>query len=145
VSPAARRDDGDDGAAAEATATDSQRLDRWLWHARVVKTRSAAATLVTEGKVRVDGQRVDKPAHTVRLGTVVTVVLRGGLRLLEVRGFADRRGSAPAAAALFADRSPPRPSRPTGPPPPAPAGHREAGAGRPTKRDRRRIDRFRGA
>jgi ribosome-associated heat shock protein Hsp15 len=121
---------------------DRQRIDKWLWHARVVRTRSAAAALAASGHVRINGQRVDAPSRAVRPGDVVTVALDRTVRLLKVLGFAERRGSADDARALCADLEP-QPARSVECPPPPPAP-REAGAGRPTKRERRAIDRLRG-
>ncbi len=80
-----------------------QRLDRWLWHARLVRTRSAAAALTLAGHVRVNGARVTAPAHEVRSGDVVTVALDRTVRVLKVCGFAPRRGDAVAAAGLYDD------------------------------------------
>ncbi|MBS7537913.1 RNA-binding S4 domain-containing protein [Ancylobacter lacus] len=77
------------------------RLDVWLWHARCVRTRSAAAELVKAGRVRVNGSRTKAPAHVVRLGDVVTVALDSRVRLLRVTGFAERRGDAESASALY--------------------------------------------
>lgn len=117
-----------------------QRIDKWLWHARVVRTRSAAATLAASGHVRLNGQRIDAASHAVRMGDIVTVALDRTVRVLKVAGFAERRGGADAAQALWHDLSPPLPRRPA--PEPAAPGLREAGAGRPTKRERRAIDRL---
>jgi ribosome-associated heat shock protein Hsp15 len=78
-----------------------QRIDRWLWHARVVRTREAAAALAGAGYVRVNGARVDAPGRMVRSGDVITVALDGGVRVLKVTGFVERRGPARAAAALY--------------------------------------------
>ena len=78
-----------------------QRIDRWLWHARVVRTRQAAAALAGAGHVRINGVRIDAPARMVRVGDVVTVALDHGVRVLRVRGFIDRRGPAEAGAALY--------------------------------------------
>jgi ribosome-associated heat shock protein Hsp15 len=120
---------------------DRQRIDKWLWHARVVRTRSAAAALAGSGHVRVNGQRIDASSRVVKAGDVVTVALDRTVRVLKVVAFAERRGGSEAGRALYEDLSPP--SRPPDPPVPDPAG-REPGAGRPTKRDRRAIDRFTG-
>ncbi|MCC6889386.1 MAG: RNA-binding S4 domain-containing protein [Hyphomicrobiales bacterium] len=117
---------------------DRQRIDKWLWHARVVRTRSAAAALAAAGHVRLNGQRIDAASRPVRCGDVVTVALDRSLRVLRVAGFADRRGSADAARALFEELSPQSPPSA----PATPAVQREPGAGRPTKRDRRAIARF---
>ncbi|BAF86229.1 RNA-binding S4 protein [Azorhizobium caulinodans ORS 571] len=86
-----------------AADEDRQRLDRWLWHARVVRTRAAAADLVRSGHVRLDGQRVTGAAHPVKLGQVLTVSLNAGVRVLRVRGFAERRGDATSVADLLDD------------------------------------------
>ena len=79
----------------------TQRLDKWLWFARVVKTRALAAQLVGSGKVRVNRARVLKPSHLVRQGDVLTVALRGQVRILEVLSFAERRGPPQAARLLY--------------------------------------------
>jgi ribosome-associated heat shock protein Hsp15 len=120
---------------------DRQRIDKWLWHARVVRTRSAAAALAVSGHVRVNGQRIDVASRAVRLGDVVTVALDRTVRVLKVVAFAERRGPAESACALVEDLMPV--SEP-GPPPPAPAGLRPAGSGRPSKRERRAIAHFKG-
>ena len=73
---------------------DRQRIDKWLWHARVVRTRSAAAALAASGHVRLNSQRIDAASRTVRAGDVVTVALDRTVRVLKVAGFAERRGSA---------------------------------------------------
>jgi ribosome-associated heat shock protein Hsp15 len=80
-----------------------QRLDKWLWHARVVKARSSAAMLVEAGHVRVNGVRETAPGHAVKLGDVLTIALDRTVRLLKIVGFAERRGDASAARVLYAD------------------------------------------
>ncbi len=82
---------------------DRQRIDRWLWNARVVRTRSAAASLVSAGHVRVNGLRVAAPGRDVKCGDVVTVALDGGVRVLKVTGMAPRRGNAATASLLYED------------------------------------------
>lgn len=82
-----------------------QRIDRWLWNARVVRTRTAAAELVAGGHVRVNAARVRAPGRDVKCGDVVTVTLHGGVRVLRVIGMAPRRGDAAAAALLYDDIS----------------------------------------
>jgi ribosome-associated heat shock protein Hsp15 len=116
---------------------DRQRIDKWLWHARIVRTRSAAAALASSGHVRLNGQRIDAPGRAVRAGDVVTIALDRTVRVLKVTNFAPRRGSADVARGLYEDLVPPAPRAEQ--PPLAP---REAGAGRPTKRERRAIDDF---
>ncbi|MBN8936676.1 MAG: RNA-binding S4 domain-containing protein [Rhizobiales bacterium] len=118
---------------------DRQRVDKWLWHARVVRTRSAAAALADGGYVRINGARTDTSSRPVRPGDVVTIALDRGVRVLKVAGFAERRGSADLAHGLYEDFSPP-PGAQSGPR----AGSREIGTGRPTKRERRAIDRLHG-
>lgn len=78
-----------------------QRIDRWLWHARVVRTRGAAAALADAGYVRINGSRVDAPGRMVRTGDVITVALDSGVRVLKVTGFAERRGAAGIGAPLY--------------------------------------------
>jgi ribosome-associated heat shock protein Hsp15 len=78
-----------------------QRLDRWLWHARLVRTRGAAAALADAGYVRINGTRVDAPGRQVRTGDVITVALDRRVRVLKVRAFAKRRGPATVAATLY--------------------------------------------
>jgi len=115
---------------------DRQRIDKWLWHARVVRTRSAAAALAEAGLVRINSVRIDGSSRLVRPGDVVTIALDRHVRVLKVLGFAQRRGSAEDARVLFDDLTPPAPARPI------PVAEREEGAGRPTKRERREIDRL---
>jgi ribosome-associated heat shock protein Hsp15 len=121
-------------------ALDRQRIDKWLWHARVVRTRSQAAALAAAGHVRINGQRVDAPSRAVRMGDVVTVALDRGVRVLKVMAFAQRRGSADAARALCETVELDRAAEP----PLLPPAPRPAGAGRPTKRERRAIERLHG-
>lgn len=80
-----------------------QRLDKWLWHARVVKARTSAAALVEGGHVRINGVREKSPGHGVKPGDVLTVALDNSVRILKVIGFSERRGDATAARALFED------------------------------------------
>jgi ribosome-associated heat shock protein Hsp15 len=122
-----------------AAAVSSQRLDKWLWYTRMLKSRTLAADLVSAGKVRLNGERVTKPSQAVKTGDTLTFVLHERPRVLEVVAGGDRRGPAPEAAALYKDLSPPPTPRPLT----APAGQRDAGAGRPTKRDRRDLDKWR--
>jgi ribosome-associated heat shock protein Hsp15 len=82
---------------------DRQRVDKWLWHARVVRTRSAAAALASAGYVRVNGERIDAASRAVKAGDVVTVALDRQVRVLKILGFAERRGAAEAARVLYED------------------------------------------
>jgi ribosome-associated heat shock protein Hsp15 len=80
---------------------DRQRIDRWLWHARLARTRGAAAALAGAGYVRVNGTRIDAPGRTVRAGDVITVALERSVRVLKVRGFRERRGPAGSSEGLY--------------------------------------------
>jgi ribosome-associated heat shock protein Hsp15 len=120
---------------------DRQRIDKWLWHARVVRTRSAAATLVSAGYVRLNGVREDAPSRAVRPSDVVTIALDRRIKILKVKAFCARRGDATLAQTLYDDLSePPQPPDQRAPP----IAVRDPGAARPTKRDRRLIDKFTG-
>jgi ribosome-associated heat shock protein Hsp15 len=92
------REASDAGAGAER-----QRIDKWLWHARVVRTREAAAALTAAGYVRINAVRVEAPAAPVRRGDVITISLDHSVRVLRVCGFAPRRGDADKARLLFED------------------------------------------
>jgi ribosome-associated heat shock protein Hsp15 len=122
---------------------DRQRIDKWLWHARVVRTRSAAAALAASGHVRVNGERVATASRPVRLGDVVTVALDRSVRVLKVAAFAERRGPAESARLLMEDLVP-LSAQPAPEAHAQPAPGRRPGTGRPTKRDRRSIDHFTG-
>lgn len=121
---------------------DRQRIDKWLWHARVARTRTAAAALAGSGHVRVNGQRIDAASRPVKPGDVITVALDSRVRILKVLGFAERRGNAEAAARLFADESP-QAAAPLQLAAPG-LSVRPEKPGRPTKRDRRAMLRFTG-
>ncbi len=81
--------------------SNGQRLDKWIWFARVVRNREAAAALVQSGNVRVNRTRITKPGYDVSPGDVLTIVLPGRVRVLEVLGVAPRRGPASEAAHLY--------------------------------------------
>ncbi|MGZ3411875.1 MAG: RNA-binding S4 domain-containing protein [Xanthobacteraceae bacterium] len=119
-------------------AIDRQRIDKWLWHARVVRTRSAAAALVASNHVRLNGGRIDAPSQTVKRDDVVTIALDRRVRVLKVAGFAERRGDAGLAVTLYEDLSPAPPARPAEPL----QAVRNAGTGRPTKAERRAWSRL---
>ncbi len=82
---------------------DRQRLDKWLWHARVVKARTSAAALVEGGQVRVNGERQKSPGHGIKIGDVITVALDRAVRVMKVEGFSERRGDAASARVLYTD------------------------------------------
>jgi ribosome-associated heat shock protein Hsp15 len=115
------------------------RVDKWLWAARVFKTRSLAAQACDGGKVDVNDQAV-KPAKALRPGDLIRVTLpQGRRRVLKVSALDDRRGPPALARTLYEDLTPPEPPRPRWAAPPM----RLPGAGRPTKRERRQIDQLR--
>jgi len=80
---------------------DRQRIDRWLWHARLVRSRTAAAVLASSGLVRVNGTRVQAAGRMLRRGDVITVALDRAVRVLKVRDFVERRGSAAVGQNLY--------------------------------------------
>jgi len=85
------------------------RLDKWLWHARFVKTRSLASKLCSEGRIRIDGTVVDKPGAALRPGQVLTFALGRHVRVIEVVSLGARRGPAAEARSLYRDLAPPAP------------------------------------
>lgn len=118
-----------------------QRLDKWLWFARILKSRTLAQKLVLSGAVRVDGNRVTSPDHRVAPGMVLTLTVHERLRVLRILDPGARRGPASEAATLYEDLSPEMPKRDRKPLDLQP-GRRPAGSGRPTKRERRQTDRL---
>ncbi|ARZ71017.1 RNA-binding protein S4 [Streptomyces albireticuli] len=115
------------------------RVDSWIWSVRLTKTRSLAATACRAGHVRVNGERV-KPAQAVRPGDEVRLRLAGHERIVVVSRLVRKRVGAPVAAECYVDNSPPPPPREQV----AVAAVRDRGAGRPTKRDRRELERLQG-
>lgn len=99
----------------------TQRLDKWLWHARFFKTRSAAAAIVSGGAVRLDGEPCSKPHRAVGAGDTLTFPQGRRVRVVRLLAVADRRGPAPEAQALYEDLSPPPAPRDPGAPAPGPA------------------------
>ena len=126
------------GVASPAVGETSQRLDKWLWYARVAKSRTLAATAVTDGKIKVNRIRAEKPSQPVKVGDVITSRLTRTIRVLKVASLGERRGPAAEAQGLYEDLTPPR-ERTEGIEAMA-WGGRLAGSGRPTKRDRRQTD-----
>ena len=114
-------------------------MDSWIWSVRLAKTRSAASVACRAGHVRVNGVRV-KPAHAVRAGDEVRLRGEGRERVVVVQQVITKRVSASAAAACYIDNSPPPPPRQEA----VPVAARDRGAGRPTKRERRSIDKLLG-
>lgn len=123
--------------AAAENASETARVDAWTWAVRLFKTRSAAASSCRSGHVRVNGVSA-KPAQHVRRGDEVRIREGGRERIVVVERIVNKRVGAPVAAECLIDKSPPSP------PPEVLASlpRRERGAGRPTKRDRREIDKL---
>ncbi len=117
-----------------------QRIDKWLFFARAVKSRSLAAKLAVAGRVRINRDKASQASDTVRPGDVLTITLERRILVWKVLAPGARRGPAEEARKLYQDLSPPPDSRALEPVAPA----REEGAGRPTKRERRLTDRLRG-
>lgn len=117
---------------------ESVRVDSWTWAVRLFKTRSAAATACRGGHVKVNGETA-RPAQPVKVGDEVRVRAAGRDRIVEVVRLVNKRVGPPVAAECIIDRSPP--------PPPkeilASVPRRDPGSGRPTKRERRELDRLR--
>lgn len=138
------QDDGEQGRTEAVAGPSSQRLDKWLWFVRVVKTRTLAAGLVTSGKVRVNRVKTDKPAQALKPGDVVTVAVGPRVRVLRVLASGERRGPPEVARRLYEELTPaPVATKPPAPGTPAAGLVRPAGSGRPTKRERRQIERLR--
>ena len=120
---------------------DSVRIDKWLWAARMFKTRSAASKACAAGHVKIEGDSV-KSSKTVKPGDEIEVLTAGGRRILEVIALLDRRGPASVAQTLYNDHTPAPPPemkyvQPLG-------GRRDRGAGRPSKYERRKMAKLRG-
>lgn len=125
---------------APGDALPSLRIDKWLWHARFFKTRSLAAKVVSEGKVRVDASRISKPSRSVSPGHVLTFPQGKVIRVIQIDAIGTRRGPAPEAQTLYTDLSPPI-SDEMKHDVQAPGHDR---SGRPTKRDRRALSSLEG-
>jgi ribosome-associated heat shock protein Hsp15 len=119
------------------------RIDKWLFFARIAKSRSLAAKLVANGNVRVNGDKVVQASRHLRVGDTVTLTRDHRVQVLRLCATGTRRGPAPEARLLYDDLSPPPLEKPASALD-APAGRRDAGAGRPTKRERREIEKLRG-
>ncbi len=117
---------------AEAAVQATLRLDKWLWHARFFKSRSLAARICAGGRVRLNRKPQHKPSALVRVGDVLTFPQGRNIRVVAVAALGERRGPASEAVRLYRDLAPPEPSGP----PPARTG------ARPTKADRRALDRL---
>jgi ribosome-associated heat shock protein Hsp15 len=120
------------------TAGDRQRIDKWLFFARVAKSRSLAAKLVLAGRIRVNREKVEQTSYPVKPGDVLTITLDRKVLVYRILSSGVRRGPATEARTLYEDLTPPAEQAPAASP------AREPGAGRPTKKERRAIDRLNG-
>ncbi len=119
----------------EAQESGPVRLDKWLWAARAFKTRSQAAEAIEGGHVKIN-EEATKPAKLIKPGDRIEIRREGWVQIWEVKSTSDVRGPAAVAQKLYLDLSPPKPERLP------PVALREAGAGRPTKKERRTLERF---
>lgn len=119
-----------------------QRLDKWLWYARAVKTRSLAQKLIKGGGIRINKVRVTSPSYILKLEDILTIALPRGIRVLRFVKAGERRGPAPEAALLFEDLTPP--PVPLTPEERATKGKAPAPEKRPDKRARRDLIRLKG-
>lgn len=120
-----------------------QRIDKWLFFARVVKSRSLAAKLAVAGRVRINRDKASQASDLIKPGDVLTITLDRRILVYKVLDAGKRRGPAEEARTLYEDMSPP-PTPKDEAPVDAILPLREAGSGRPTKRERRETDKLRG-
>lgn len=116
-----------------------QRIDKFLWYARFTKSRTLAASIVSAGRVRINGERCEKPSSAIKIGDVLTFPAGARVCVIKVLNGGERRGPASEARLLYEDLTPPPVPRAEAV---APAAERARGSGRPTKRDRRAIKEF---
>ncbi|TPK11162.1 RNA-binding S4 domain-containing protein [Mesorhizobium sp. B2-5-9] len=119
-----------------------QRIDKWLFFSRAVKSRSLAAKLVVAGRVRINRDKAAQASDLVKPGDVLTITLDRRIFVWKVLGAGARRGPSEEARTLYQDMSPPPAPKGDAPPDAIPA-LRQAGSGRPTKKERRQTDRLR--
>ena len=123
---------------------DARRLDLWLWFARFFKSRTLATRFVQSGRLRVNNEVIKKAHHNLRVGDVLTFPKSYKVRVVKLLELGLRRGPAPEAQALYEDLLPPAPRREDRQAEANPvAGIREPGSGRPTKQQRRALNRLR--
>ena len=95
----------------KASSLDTQRIDKWLWHARFFKTRSLCQKQITTGKIRVDREKISSPSRKVIVGNVLTITREREIKIIEIIGIADKRGPYSEARLLYNDLSPPKPEK----------------------------------
>lgn len=121
-----------------------ERLDRFLFFSRAVKSRTLAQKLIETGAIRVNSERTDRTDHKVGAGDVLTMSLHGRILVWRIIDVGTRRGPASEAQGLYEDISPPSLPKAERSPYEAAIAERSAGAGRPTKKERRETDALRG-
>lgn len=134
----------DPGTQPASDGSASLRIDKWLWQARFCKSRALASKLCAAGRVRVSGALIQKAHHAVRIGDVLTFPQGHDIRVVRIVALGARRGPASEARLLYDDLAPVAPRPPAADPTTAPPGRRPPGAGRPTKGERRALDKLRG-
>lgn len=120
--------------------SDKLRLDKWLWHARFFKSRTLAAKQIIGGKFRVNREIVKKARYQIHIGDVLTFAQGQRIRVIRVTAFGERRGPAPEARGLYEDLETEQPA--DNKPSLSSAPSRIPGSGRPTKKNRRALERF---
>jgi ribosome-associated heat shock protein Hsp15 len=124
---------------AESTGAATVRVDAWTWAVRLFPTRSAATAAVKAGHVKVNAAGA-KPAQSVKIGDIIRIRDTRGERIVKVVGLIDKRVGAPVAVTMYVDLTPPTPPKEER----ATTATRDRGAGRPTKRDRRQVEKLMG-
>lgn len=120
-----------------------ERIDKWLWHARFFKSRTLASDLVKSKRLRLNSLRISKPSVLVHAGDILTFPKANDVKVIEVKAIGTRRGSATEAQLLYTDLSPDPIYQDPLDPRTMKVPTREQGMGRPTKADRRAIDKLR--
>jgi ribosome-associated heat shock protein Hsp15 len=121
-----------------------ERLDKWLFYSRALKSRTLAQKVIETGAVRVNGDKTERSDYKVGAGDVLTMILHGRIVVWRIIDAGERRGPASEAQGLYEDLSPPPLPREQLSPYDAAIAQRPEGAGRPTKKERREIDRLHG-
>lgn len=124
------------------TPVEKQRIDKWLFFARVVKSRTLAGKLADAGKVRVNANKINSASTLIKIDDVLTITLERRILVLHVRALGEKRGPYVEAKELYEDLSP-EPVKSTKPSYDVTPALREPGTGRPTKKERREMDKFR--
>ena len=121
---------------------ETMRIDKWLWSARFFKSRADAQRMVTSGRLRLNSEIMSKPHRLVKPDDVLTFPKADDIRVIKILAMATHRGPATETAMLYDDLDPPQPKVKSTKDDTRPFEHRERGSGRPTKRERRKIDRL---